>query len=210
MISGAEELIAIEKNLHGIRSGSGEHFNPALGMQANGAVCRAFFLDPGVHMVGDTLSARVAVAEWKVDKSTCRERKTESSNHDASKRNIAYGKVAIAASKLAVPQDVPLKDPAKNTACDRKINQASGHSGKSRCAENTLALMYGRQCFTRRRAARYSGGKFRVLTRPKLGAVPGVKSVSISTELPSLPTTPGAAGVAARWMWKWTKVRTCQ
>src|SRR5258708_34401958 len=61
---------------------------------------------------GRDMPLEAASMEWKVDKSTCR---TENGiiYHDASKRNVTYGTVAKAASKLPVPQDVPLKDPKK-------------------------------------------------------------------------------------------------
>src|ERR1700680_94787 len=92
-----------------------EYFNPAFGMQGTGG-------SPSVRSSWDPMrkagaAARdmllqAAAAQWNVDKSACR---TENGTiyHDQSKRKLSYGAVALAASKLPVPQDVTLKDPSR-------------------------------------------------------------------------------------------------
>ncbi len=51
-----------------------------------------------------------AASEWSVDPSTCRA-ESGAVIHDGSNRRTTYGKLAAAASKLAPPQDVALKNP---------------------------------------------------------------------------------------------------
>ncbi|HEV3062901.1 MAG TPA: molybdopterin cofactor-binding domain-containing protein [Vicinamibacterales bacterium] len=55
-----------------------------------------------------------AAAAWRVDPSEC-ETTRGVVHHRASKRSIAYGRLAHAASALPVPKDAPLKDPSRYT-----------------------------------------------------------------------------------------------
>src|SRR3984957_17279523 len=90
-----------------------EYFNPAFGMQGTGGSSSVRSSWDPMRKAGAAardMLLQAAANEWKVDKSTCR---TENGiiYHDASKRKVTYGTVAKAASKLPVPQNVPLKDP---------------------------------------------------------------------------------------------------
>jgi isoquinoline 1-oxidoreductase beta subunit len=53
---------------------------------------------------------QAAAAEWQVEAASCTTSKSEVT-HTASGRKLSYGALAIAASSVAPPKDVPLKDP---------------------------------------------------------------------------------------------------
>src|SRR6202521_6242278 len=110
----AEELDCNWKNIHTeFAPAAKEYFNPAFGMQGTGGSSSVRSSWDPMRKAGAAardMLLQAAAAQWKVDKSACR---TENSviYHDASKRKLTYGNVAVAASKLPVPQDAPLKDP---------------------------------------------------------------------------------------------------
>src|SRR5260370_25581270 len=110
----AEELDCDWKRIHTeFAPAAKEYFNPAFGMQGTGGSSSVRSSWDPMRKAGAAarhMLLQSAATQWNVDKSTCR---TESGviYHDASKRKLTYGSVAEAASKLPVPQDVPLKDP---------------------------------------------------------------------------------------------------
>ena len=89
--------------------------NPAFGVQATGGSTslRAFWMP--LRNAGATARAmlvQAAAQRWNVDPASCTTARGEVS-HSASNRKLAYGALIDAASKVALPKNVPLKDPAK-------------------------------------------------------------------------------------------------
>jgi isoquinoline 1-oxidoreductase subunit beta len=176
----AEELDCDWKTIHTeFAPAAKEYFNPAFGMQGTGGSSSVRSSWDPMRKAGAAardMLLQAAAAEWKVDKSTCR---TENGiiYHDASKRNVTYGTVAKAASKLPVPQNVPLKDPKKYRII-----------GKSTKRLDTPDKVDGRAQFgidVRQPAMLYAvvarcpvfGGKVVSFDATKAKAVPGVKTV---------------------------------
>ncbi len=99
--------------------------NPMLGDQATGNSnsIRAFW-NP-MRQAGATARAcliEVAARSWRVPAAECR---TENGNviHDGSGRSFDYGALADNAAKIALPKDVPLKDPAKFRLIGRSLKR---------------------------------------------------------------------------------------
>ncbi len=87
--------------------------NPTFGLQVTGNSnsVRAFWKP--LRNAGATARAmlvQAAAEQWQVEPGRCKTSKGEIT-HAASGRKLSYGEVALAASKLAPPKDVPLKDP---------------------------------------------------------------------------------------------------
>ena len=176
----AEELDCDWKTIHTeFAPAAKEYFNPAFGMQGTGGSSSVRSSWDPMRKAGAAardMLLQAAANKWKVDKSTCR---TENGMiyHDASKRTVTYGAVAIDASKLPVPQDVPLKDPKKYRIV-----------GKSTKRLDTPDKVNGRAQFgidVRQPAMFYAvvarcpvfGGKVASFDATKAKAVPGVKTV---------------------------------
>jgi isoquinoline 1-oxidoreductase subunit beta len=176
----AEELDCDWKTIHTeFAPAAKEYFNPAFGMQGTGGSSSVRSSWDPMRKAGAAardMLLQAAAAEWKVDKSTCR---TENGiiHHDASKRNVTYGTVAKAASKLPVPQNVPLKDPKKYRIIGKPMKRL-----------DTPDKVDGRTQFgidVRQPAMLYAvvarcpvfGGKVASFDATKAKAVPGVKTV---------------------------------
>jgi isoquinoline 1-oxidoreductase subunit beta len=176
----AEELDCDWKTIHTeFAPAAKEYFNPAFGMQGTGGSSSVRSSWDPMRKAGAAardMLLQAAAAQWKVDKSSCR---TENGTiyHDESKRKLSYGAVALAASQLPVPQDVPLKDPSKFRII-----------GKSTKRLDTPDKVNGRAQFgidVRQPAMLYAvvarcpvfGGKVASFDAAKAKAVPGVKSV---------------------------------
>jgi isoquinoline 1-oxidoreductase beta subunit len=87
--------------------------NPTFGLQVTGNSnsIRAFWKP--LRNAGASARAmlvQAAAAEWRVEAASCTTSKSEVT-HTASGRKLSYGALAIAASSVAPPKDVPLKDP---------------------------------------------------------------------------------------------------
>lgn len=87
--------------------------NPTFGIQVTGNSnsIRAFWKP--LRNAGATARAmlvQAAAEQWQVEPKECTTSKGEIS-HAASGRKLGYGEVALAASKMTPPKDVPLKDP---------------------------------------------------------------------------------------------------
>jgi isoquinoline 1-oxidoreductase subunit beta len=87
--------------------------NPTFGLQVTGNSnsVRAFWKP--LRDAGATARAmlvQAAAEQWQVEPASCRTSKGEIT-HAASGRKLSYGEVALAASKVTPPKDVPLKDP---------------------------------------------------------------------------------------------------
>jgi isoquinoline 1-oxidoreductase beta subunit len=72
------------------------------------------------------LLVSAAAQQWGVKASTCTTAKSRV-HHAASGRSLSYGELADAASKLPLPQSVPLKDPADFTLLGTRVATADLH-----------------------------------------------------------------------------------
>ncbi|HLJ24509.1 MAG TPA: xanthine dehydrogenase family protein molybdopterin-binding subunit [Candidatus Acidoferrales bacterium] len=156
-----------------------EYFNPAFGMQGTGGSSSVRSSWDPMRKAGAAardMLLQAAAAQWNVDKSACR---TENGTiyHDPSKRKLSYGAVAAAASKLLVPQDVPLKDPStyriigkptKRLDTPDKVNGRAQFGIDARQPGMLYAVVARCPVF---------GGKVASFDAAKAKAVPGVKSV---------------------------------
>jgi isoquinoline 1-oxidoreductase subunit beta len=176
----AEELDCDWKKIHTeFAPAAKEYFNPAFGMQGTGGSSSVRSSWDPMRKAGAAahdMLLQAAATQWKVDKSACR---TENGviYHDASKRKLTYGSVAEAASKLPVPQDVPLKDPnqyrivgkpTKRLDTPDKVNGRAEFGIDVRRPEMVYAVVARCPVF---------GGKVASFDATKAKAVPGVKNV---------------------------------
>jgi isoquinoline 1-oxidoreductase beta subunit len=111
-----------------------------------------------------------------VDKSACR---TESGviYHDASKRKLTYGSMAEAASKLPVPQDVPLKDPKQYRIVGKPTKRLDTPDKVNGSAEFGIDVRRPEMVYAVVARCPVFGGKVASFDATKAKAVPGVKNV---------------------------------
>jgi isoquinoline 1-oxidoreductase beta subunit len=175
----AEELDCDWKSIHTeFAPAAKQYFNPAFGMQGTGGSSSVRSSWDPMRKAGAAardMLLQAAASQWKVDKSTCR---TENSviYHDASKRKVTYGNVAVAASKLPVPQDVPPKDaknyrilgkPTKRLDTPDKVNGAAQFGLDTRQPAMMYAVVARCPVF---------GGKVASFDATETNKVPGVKT----------------------------------
>jgi isoquinoline 1-oxidoreductase beta subunit len=156
-----------------------EYFNPAFGMQGTGGSSSVRSSWDPLLKAGATardMLLQAAAAEWKVEKSTCR---TDSGiiYHDASKRNLTYGTVAKAASRLPVPQDVPLKDPAKYRIIGKPTKRLDTPDKVDGRAQFGIDVQQPAMLYAVVARCPVFGGKVASFDATKAKAVPGVKTV---------------------------------
>src|SRR5216683_396847 len=156
-----------------------EYFNPAFGMQGTGGSSSVRSSWDPLRKAGATardMLLQAAAAEWKVEKSTCR---TDSGiiYHDASKRNLTYGTVAKAASKLPVPQDVPLKDPKKYRIIGKPTKRLDTPDKVDGRAQFGIDVRQPAMLYAVVARCPVFGGKVASFDATKAKAVPGVKTV---------------------------------
>ena len=156
-----------------------EYFNPAFGMQGTGGSSSVRSSWDPMRKAGATAREMLllaAAAEWKVEKSTCR---TDSGiiYHDASKRNLTYGTVAKAASRLSVPQDVPLKDPAKYRIIGKPTKRLDTPDKVDGRAQFGIDVQQPAMLYAVVARCPVFGGKVASFDATKAKAVPGVKTV---------------------------------
>jgi len=157
-----------------------EYFNPAFGMQGTGGSSSVRSSWDPMRKAGATAREMLllaAAAEWKVDKSTCR---TENGiiYHDASKRTVTYGGVAQAASKLPVPQDVPLKDPKKYRIIGKATKRLDTPDKVNGRAQFGIDVREPAMLYAVVARCPVFGGKVASFDATKAKAVPGVKTVT--------------------------------
>src|SRR5206468_4295443 len=90
------------------------YVNPLIGAQLTGASTAVRGTYVPLRRAGATARVMLVTAaaqRWKVDPSSCRARDA-TVVHVPTGRTLGYGSLVDAASKLPVPQDVALKDPA--------------------------------------------------------------------------------------------------
>lgn len=102
--------------------------------------------------------------------------------HDATKRKLTYGSVAEAASKLPVPQDVPLKDPKQYRVVGKPTRRLDTPDKVNGRAEFGLDVRRPGMLYAVVLRCPVFGGKVASFDAAKARAVPGVKNVvQIST-----------------------------
>jgi isoquinoline 1-oxidoreductase beta subunit len=176
----AEELDCNWKTIHTeFAPAAKEYFNPAFGMQGTGGSSSVRSSWDPMRKAGAAardMLLQAAAAQWKVDKSACR---TENGliYHDASKRSVTYGSVAVAASKLPVPQDVPLKDPKKYRIIGKPTKRLDTPDKVNGLAQFGIDVRQGGMLYAVVARCPVFGGKVASFDATKAKAVPGVKTV---------------------------------
>jgi isoquinoline 1-oxidoreductase beta subunit len=176
----AEELDCDWKKIHTeFAPAAKEYFNPAFGMQGTGGSSSVRSSWDPLRKAGAAariMLIQAAAADWKVDSSTCR---AESGiiHHDASKRSTTYGAVALAASKLPVPQDVPLKDPKHYRIIGKPTKRLDTPDKVDGRAQFGIDVRQGGMLYAVVARCPVFGGKVASFDATKAKAVPGVKDV---------------------------------
>jgi isoquinoline 1-oxidoreductase beta subunit len=153
--------------------------NPAFGLQATGGSTslRAFWMP--LRQAGATARAmlvQAAAQRWHVDPASCTTARGEVS-HGASNRKLAYGALVDAASKIAPPKNVPLKDPAKFTLIgtpQKRFDTPNKVNGK--VIYGIDAMVPGMK-FATLASCPVFGGKVAHMNEAAAKAVPGVQQV---------------------------------
>src|SRR5216683_3006411 len=130
-----------------------EYFNPAFGMQGTGGSSSVRSSWDPMRKAGAAareMLVEAAAQKWGVEKSGCRA-ENGVVLHEATKRKLAYGSLAEAASKLPVPSDVPLKDPrqfhvigksTKRLDTPDKVNERAAQPGVEARKEGDAAAAF--------------------------------------------------------------------
>jgi len=155
-----------------------EYFNPAFGMQGTGGSSSVRSSWDPMRKAGAAareMLLQAAAAEWKVEKSTCR---TENGiiYHDASKRNMTYGTIAKAASKLPIPQDVALKDPKKYRIIGKATKRLDTPEKVDGTAQFGIDVRQGAMLYAVVARCPVFGGRVASFDATKAKAIPGVKT----------------------------------
>jgi isoquinoline 1-oxidoreductase beta subunit len=156
-----------------------EYFNPAFGMQGTGGSSSVRSSWDPMRKAGAAardMLLQAAAEQWKVDKTACR---TENGAiyHDASKRKVSYGAVALAASKLPFPQDVPLKDPKNYRIIGKATKRLDTPDKVNGRAQFGIDVRQPSMLYAVVARCPVFGGKVASFDATKAKAVPGVKSV---------------------------------
>ncbi len=156
-----------------------EYFNPAFGMQGTGGSSSVRSSWDPMRKAGAAardMLLQAAAAKWGVDKSACRA-ENGVIFHDATKRKLTYGSVAEAASKLPVPQDVPLKDPKQYRIIGKGMKRLDTPDKVNGRAEFGLDVRRPGMVYAVVQRCPVFGGKVASFDPAKAKAVPGVKNV---------------------------------
>jgi len=155
------------------------YFNPRFGAQGTGGSSGTPTSWDPLRKASATARAmllQAAAQKWGVDPSECR---AENSTilHAPSKRRLTYGSLAQAATKLPVPQNVPLKTPdqyhligkaTKRLDTPEKVNGSAQYGIDVRQPGMLYAVLARCPVF---------GGKVASFDAAKAKAIPGVKDV---------------------------------
>jgi CO/xanthine dehydrogenase Mo-binding subunit len=153
--------------------------NPVLGFQMTGgsSSIRAFYRPlRQAGATARTMLVAAAAQEWGVDASACRaERGTVV--HPASGRRTTYGKLAVAAAKLPVPDDVALKDPTTFTLIGTPAKRLDTAAKVNGTAEFGIDVRLPGMKIATVAASPVLGGKVAGLNQSKALAIKGVRQV---------------------------------
>jgi len=178
----AEELDAEWSKVKVEQSPASEpYFNPLFGIQGTGGSSTVRGAWKPLREAGARARAMLvaaAAAEWGVQPADCR---TEAGEviHEASKRRARYGKLAEAASKLPVPEQVTLKDPKDFRVLGKafpRLDLGDKVTGKGRFGMDVQVP--GMLVAVVARSPVY-GGKPAKWDEAAAKAVPGVKQVAV-------------------------------
>ena len=156
-----------------------EYFNPAFGMQGTGGSSSVRSSWDPLRKAGAAarnMLVQAAAQKWGVDNSACRA-ENGMIFHDATKRKLTYGSVAEAASKLPVPQDVPLKDPKQYRIIGKPTKRLDTPDKVNGRAEFGLDVKRPGMLYAVVLRCPVFGGKVASFDATKAKAVPGVKNV---------------------------------
>jgi len=156
-----------------------QYFNPAFHMQGTGGSSSVRSSWDPMRTAGAAardMLLQAAAAKWSVDKSTCRA-ENGVIFHDATKRKLTYGSVAEAASKLPVPQDVPLKDPKQYRVIGKATKRLDTPDKVNGRTEFGLDVRRPGMLYAVVQRCPVFGGKVASFDATKAKAVPGVKNV---------------------------------
>ncbi len=176
----AEELDCDWKKIHTeFAPAAREYFNPAFGMQGTGGSSSVRSSWDPMRKAGAAardMLLQAAAAQWNVDKSSCR---TENGviYHDASKKSVTYGGVAMAAAKIPVPQDVPLKDPKQYRIVGKPTKRLDTPDKVNGRAEFGIDVRRPGMVYAVVARCPVFGGKAASFDATKAKTVPGVKNV---------------------------------
>ena len=176
----AEELDCDWKKIHTeFAPAAKEYFNPAFGMQGTGGSSSVRSSWDPMRKAGAAardMLLQAAAQKWGVYKGACR---TENGviYHDATKRKLTYGSVAEAASKLTVPQDVPLKDPKQYRIIGKPTKRLDTPDKVDGRAQFGIDVKQPAMLYAVVARCPVFGGKVASFDATKAKAVPGVKSV---------------------------------
>jgi isoquinoline 1-oxidoreductase beta subunit len=176
----AEELDCDWKTIHTeFAPAAKEYFNPAFGMQGTGGSSSVRSSWDPMRKAGAAardMLLQAAAKQWGVEKSTCRT-KNGMIYHDATKRSVSYGGVAKAASKIPVPQDVPLKDPKEYRIIGKPTKRLDTPDKVNGRAQFGIDVRQSSMLYAVVARCPVFGGKVASFDATKAKAVPGVKTV---------------------------------
>jgi len=155
-----------------------QYFNPAFGMQGTGGSSSVRSSWDPMRKAGAAardMLLQAAADQWKVDKSSCRA-ENGVIYHDASKRKLTYGNVALAASKLPVPQDVPPKDPKNYRILGKPMKRLDTPDKVNGAAQFGLDARRPAMLYAVVARCPVFGGKVASFDATKAKAVPGVRT----------------------------------
>jgi isoquinoline 1-oxidoreductase beta subunit len=156
-----------------------EYFNPAFGMQGTGGSSSVRSSWDPMRKAGAaarTMLIEAAAQKWGVEKSTCRA-ENGVVRHLPSGRRLSYGALAKDASKLPVPQDVPLKDPKEFQIIGKPTKRLDTPDKVDGRAEFGIDVRRPGMLFAVVARCPVFGGKVASFDATKAKAVSGVKTV---------------------------------
>ncbi|WP_293867341.1 molybdopterin cofactor-binding domain-containing protein [uncultured Alsobacter sp.] len=119
---------------------------------------------------------QAAATEWKVPASECKASKGIVT-HPASGKSLSYGQLAMAASKLEAPKDVPLKDPKDWTLAGKPVKRLDTVEKLSGKLVYSIDMKMPGMLNAAIRDTPVLGGKVKSFNASKAEAMKGVKKV---------------------------------
>src|SRR6202521_734992 len=155
------------------------YFNPRFGAQGTGGSSGTPTSWDPLRKASATARAMLleaAAKKWGVASSECR---AENSTivHAPTKRSLTYGSLAEAASKLPVPQNVPLKSPSQYTLIGKATKRLDTPDKVNGSAQYGIDVRQPGMLYAVVARCPVFGGKVASFDAAKAKAIPGVKNV---------------------------------
>ena len=167
-------------------SGSGSSVGTARTLRKAGATAREMLIS-------------AAAAKWSVPRGECRA-ENGAVVHDAGGKRLSYGKLALAAAKLPVPQDPPLKEIKNFSRIGKPVRRSDGPEIVRGQARYGLDVRVPGMMYAALARCPYLGGKALKWDAAKTNAVAGVREI--------VPVTTGlATGIAVVADNNWAALR---